>query len=104
LSWQIHPDARADGSKKVVKAAASSAGAPGEWMEVRRAPASWWNCEDHVGSYAGFSVTRRSVGMAFRHLDDLLYPPWAGKELLAQQIVEPSCRERLSALTELTAR
>jgi hypothetical protein len=50
---------------------------------------SWWNCEDHVGSYAGFSVTRRSVGMAFRHLDNLPRPPWAGKELLAQQIVEP---------------
>ncbi len=28
--------------------------------------------------------------MAFRHLDDLPYPPWAGKELLAQQIVEPT--------------
>ena len=43
--------------------------------------------------------------MAFRHLDDLPDPPWAGKELLAQQIVEPTvARERLSALTELTAR
>src|SRR5437764_11541989 len=41
-------------------------------IAAMKARASWWNCEDHVGSYAGFSVTRRSVGMAFRHLDDFL--------------------------------
>jgi hypothetical protein len=76
------------GSKKVVKARRKFSGRPGERMEVMRA--SRWNCGDRVGSYAGFSVTRRSVGMAFRHLDDLPDPPWVGKELLAQQIVEPT--------------
>jgi len=63
-------------------------------VELRRS--RWELC----GIFGGEAISRHG----FPAFGDLPHPPWAGKELLAQQIVEPSCRERLSALTELTAR